>query len=138
MDWTWGSVSYKSVNYVVPIEFAPSNDKTISHLQIYIFCHFNFCHRINIFCSSPKMFSSLNLQPCWLFIVNFSVDHDLIKIHLFHFTLVELMMLKTRLTILVIFLQNVNAIKIINKRVSHPKGVDLGEKISLSCKSNER
>ena len=71
--------------------------------------------------------------------MNFSVDHDLIKMNLFQSTLVELKMLKTRLTIFVIFLQNVGAsLKIINKRVSHPKGADLGEKISLSCISNER
>ena len=71
--------------------------------------------------------------------MNFSVDHDLIKMNLFQSTLVELkMLMKTRLTIFVIFLQNVNALIIMNKRVSHPKGVDLGEKISLSCISNER
>ena len=70
--------------------------------------------------------------------MNFSVDHDLIKMNLFQSTLVELKMLMTILTIFVIFLQNVNALIIMNKRVSHPKGVDLGEKISLSCISNER
>ena len=70
--------------------------------------------------------------------MNFSVDHDLIKMNLFQFNLVELKMLKARLTIFVIFLQNVNAFNIMHTRVSHPKGVDLGEKISLSCTSSEK
>ena len=71
--------------------------------------------------------------------MNFSVDHDLIKMNLFQSTLVDLkMLMKTRLTIFVIFLQNVNAFNIMHTRVSHPKGAALGEKISLSCTSSEK
>ena len=37
------SISYKSFRLkAVSIEFAPSNGKNVSHLQIHTFCHFNF------------------------------------------------------------------------------------------------
>ena len=39
--------------------------------------------------------------------------------------------------ILVLFIQNADSFQVIEKRVSHPKGVDIGGKVTLACKSTE-
>ena len=47
-------------------------------------------------------------------------------------------MLAITVLFLTLMIKNMNSLKVIDTRVSHPLGLDLGGRVTLSCKSNEK